>query len=58
MNFELSLRGKILYQNFSSYVYRLKENSLISVESVEELELKKDYRAELLISILKNKQND
>jgi len=58
MNFELSLRGKILYQNFSSYVYRLKENSLISVESIEELELKKDYRAELLINILKNKQND
>jgi glycosyltransferase involved in cell wall biosynthesis len=56
MNFELSLRGKILYQNFSSYVYRLKENSLISVESIEELELKKDYRAELLMNILKEQK--
>ena len=56
MNFELSLRGKILYQNFSSYVYRLKPNSLISVESIEELELKKDYRAELLMNILKKQK--
>jgi hypothetical protein len=37
-------------------VYRLKENSLVSVESIEELELKKDYRAELLMNILKKQK--
>jgi glycosyltransferase involved in cell wall biosynthesis len=56
MNFELSLRGKIHYQNISSYVYRLKPNSLSSIEGIEELESKKDYRAELLMNILKNKK--
>ena len=52
MNFELSLRGKILYQNFSSYVYRLKPNSLGSIENFETLESKKEYRAELLMKKL------
>ena len=51
MNFELSLRGKIKYLDFPSYVYRMHENSLS--KNLEDNEL-----WEKRINILKSKMNN
>jgi len=54
MNFELSLKGKIGYLNFPSYVYRMHDNSLstkdLQAENKEELYNKR-------VSILKSELN-
>jgi glycosyltransferase involved in cell wall biosynthesis len=54
MSFELSLRGKIHYMNFASYVYRIKTDSLFHKEPIDIRESKQNYRSQLLIDTYKD----
>ena len=58
LNFELSLRGKIDYQDYPSFVYRIHEDSLSRIESKENVAISIEKLRTVTNKIFETRQNE